>query len=56
MSEALQALQCCSVLHCSQREMMTSVIGVTLGPKVPGGATRGQTLGLMSDTWADENL
>ena len=59
MSEALQALQCCSVLQLaaslqSDDPGLTSVIGVTLGPKVPGGGH--QTLGLMSDTWADENL
>ena len=61
MSEALQALQCCSVLQLGASlqdddPVLTSVIGVKLQPKVPAGANRGQTLGLMSDTWADHYL
>ena len=70
MSEALQVLQCCSVLQLGASlqslqdddPVLTSVIGVKLQPKVPAGANRGncvflgQTLGLMSDTWADAYL
>ena len=68
MSEALQVLQCCSVLQLGASlqdddPVLTSVIGVKLQPKVPAGANRGncvfqqgQTLGLMSDTWADHYL